>query len=122
VYKRNTVESVGILKRIPGLLNTMRKEGFARVNRQRKGDALRCLDRLREKPSKILARCKECTKETVKPSYNLRRKSVSFQEGRRMFTEGRRGMMNLEGFQAEQSRRRVYIELCKECRSSSRIA
>jgi hypothetical protein len=111
VYKRNTVESVGILKRIPGLLNTMRKEGFARVNRQRKGDALRCLDRLRENPSKILARCKECTKESVKPSYNLKRKSISFEEGGRMFTEGHQEMMNLEGFQAKQSRKRVYIEL-----------
>ena len=67
-YKRNMVGSVGILKRIPGLLNTLRKEGFARVHRQRKGDALRCLDKIREKPSKILSECKECVKETVTPS------------------------------------------------------
>jgi hypothetical protein len=80
-YKNNTFGSVGILKRTPGLLNTLRKEGFARVHRQRKGDALRCSGRLREKPSKILAECKECTEETVSPSYKLRRESEKLPGG-----------------------------------------
>jgi len=36
-------------------------------------------------------------------------------------TGGRKGTRNLGGFQAEQSHIRVYEELCKECRRSSRI-
>jgi hypothetical protein len=63
------------------LLNTLRKEGFARVHRQRKGDALRLPDRLREKPSKGLAERKECAKDTVSSSYKLRRKNVKFPGG-----------------------------------------
>jgi hypothetical protein len=62
-------------------LNTLRKEGFARVHRQRKGDALRLPGRLREKSSKGLAERKECTKETVSSSYKLRRKGVKFPGG-----------------------------------------
>jgi hypothetical protein len=62
------IGSVGILKRTPELLNTLRKEGFARVHRKMNGDALRCSYRLREKSSKILVECKECTEETVIPS------------------------------------------------------
>jgi hypothetical protein len=52
VHKNNTFGSVGILRRIPELLNILRKEGFARVHRQRKGDALNLSIRLREKSSK----------------------------------------------------------------------
>jgi hypothetical protein len=47
-----TFGSVETLKRIPELLNIMRKEGFARVHRQRKGDALNICIKLREKSSK----------------------------------------------------------------------
>jgi hypothetical protein len=63
------------------LLNTLRKEGFARVHRPRKGDALRLLEGLREKPSEGLAERKECTKDTVSSSYKLRRKGVKFPGG-----------------------------------------
>jgi hypothetical protein len=73
--------SVGILKKTPGLLNTLRKEGFARVHRQRKGDALRLPGRLREKPSKRSAERKECAKDTVSSSYKLRRKSAKLSRG-----------------------------------------
>jgi hypothetical protein len=59
-------------------LNTLRKEGFARVNRQRKGDALRLLDRIREKSSKGLAEHKECYKGVVILPYKLRRKGFKF--------------------------------------------
>jgi hypothetical protein len=51
-YKSNVVGSVGILKRILGLLNTVRKEGFARVHQQRKGDALNPSSRLGERSLK----------------------------------------------------------------------
>jgi hypothetical protein len=35
--------------------------------------------------------------------------------------EVHRGMVNFEGFQAEQRCQSVYIELCNDCRRSSRI-
>jgi len=54
VYKRKNFVSVGILKGILELLNILRKEGFGRFHHQRKGDALRCSDRPREKLSKLL--------------------------------------------------------------------
>ena len=57
------------------MLNILRKEIFARVHQKRKGDALRCSDRLREKPSRSLVERKECAEETVSPCYKLRRKS-----------------------------------------------
>jgi hypothetical protein len=63
----NTVGSVGTLKRIPELLNILRKEGFARVHRQRKGDALNPSVKLREKSSKNGFEHKECVEETVSP-------------------------------------------------------
>jgi hypothetical protein len=66
-------------------LNTLRKEGFARVHRQRKGDALRPSGRLREKPSKILAERKECAKDIVSSSYKLRRKGIKFPGGKEKF-------------------------------------
>jgi hypothetical protein len=100
-------------------LNILREEGFARVHRKRKGDALRCSDRPREKPSKILSEHKECTQETISPSYKLRRKREKFLGGKEKV---HRGTMNFEGFQAEQSCGRVCTELCKECRRSSIIA
>jgi hypothetical protein len=56
----------------------MRKEGFARVHQPRKGDALRLLEGLREKPSKGLNERKECTKDIVSSPYNRRRKGVKF--------------------------------------------
>jgi hypothetical protein len=52
LQKDHTVGNVGILKRIPELLNILRKEGFARVHQQRKGNALSPSIRLREKPLK----------------------------------------------------------------------
>jgi hypothetical protein len=51
-YKRNVPASVGILKKIPGFLNTMRKEGFERVHQQRKGDSLNPSGRLGERSLK----------------------------------------------------------------------
>jgi hypothetical protein len=60
----------------------LRKEGFSRVHRQRKGDSLRLPDGLREKSSKVLAQRKECTKDTVISSYKLRRKGSKFPGGR----------------------------------------
>jgi hypothetical protein len=113
------IGSVGILKRIPELLNILRKEGFARVHRQRKGDALRCSNRLRENLSKRLAEHKEWAQETVSPSYKLRRKSNKFPGGQE---EVHRGMVNFEGFQAEQNHRKVCAEFCKECGRISTIA
>jgi hypothetical protein len=80
-YKSNIVGSVGILKRIPGLLNTLRKEGFPRVHRQRKGDALNPSDRLREKSSKILVQRKECTEETVNSSYKSQEEEYNLSGG-----------------------------------------
>ena len=87
VHGRNTFGSVGILKRIAGLLNTMRKEGFARVHQQRKGDALRPSGRLREKSLNILAEHKECTKDIVSSYYKLRRKGIKFLGGKEKFHE-----------------------------------
>jgi hypothetical protein len=101
-------------------LNTLRKEGFARVYRKRKGYALRCSSNLRETPLKILAERKECTEETVSPYYKLKGESVNCQEVMRTFTEEHRETGNLEGFQAKQSHIKVYEELCKECRRSLR--
>jgi hypothetical protein len=66
-------------------LNTLRKEGFARVHRQRKGDTLRLVEGLREKPSKILAENKECAKDTVSSSYKIRRKGIEFLGGHKKF-------------------------------------
>jgi hypothetical protein len=63
------------------LLNNLRKEGFARVQRPRKGDSLRLLEGLREKPSKFLAKHKECNKDIVSSSYNLRRKGIKLPRG-----------------------------------------
>jgi hypothetical protein len=59
----------------------LRKEGFARVHQQRKGDALKLPFRLREKLSKCLAECKECTKGTVSLPYKIRRKGIKFLGG-----------------------------------------
>jgi hypothetical protein len=59
----------------------VRKEGFERVHRKRKGDALKCSGRLREKPMKILAKCKECAGKTVSSYYKLRRKSEKLPGG-----------------------------------------
>jgi hypothetical protein len=88
VHKDNTVESVGILRRIPELLNILRKEGFARVHRQRKGDALNPSRRLREKSSNNLAKHKECTQDTVSPSYKLRRKREKLPGGHEKVHKG----------------------------------
>jgi hypothetical protein len=75
--------------------------------------------KLRDSSSKKDFESKECAKDIVSPSYNLRRKTKKLPGGH----EGvHRGMVNFEGFQAKQSRRRVYAELYKECRRSSRIA
>jgi hypothetical protein len=63
-------------------LNTLRKEGFARVHRQRKGYALRPSGRLREKSSKILAERKECAKDIVSSPYKLRRKGIKLPGGK----------------------------------------
>jgi hypothetical protein len=49
-HRRNTLWSVGSVERTLGFLNTLRKEGFARVHRPKKGDALILLKGLREKP------------------------------------------------------------------------
>jgi hypothetical protein len=78
VHRSNTFWSVGSVERTPRLLNTLRKEGFARVHQQRKGDALILLEGLKEKPSEGLNEHKECTKDTVSSYYKLRRKSVKF--------------------------------------------
>ena len=51
MHRSNTFKSVGDVKTTLGFFTTTRKEGFARVHRPRKGDALRLLERLREKPS-----------------------------------------------------------------------
>jgi hypothetical protein len=83
------LEVLESLKRTPGLLNTLRKEGFARVYRQRKGDALRCSDRLREKLLKILVKHKECAKETVSPPYKLRREREILPGGMRKCADAR---------------------------------
>jgi hypothetical protein len=99
-------------------LNTLRKEAFVRVHQQRKGDALRCSDRLREKPSKILVECKECAKETVSSYCKLKRKGEKFPGGHE---EGQREAVNLEGFQAKKSHKSVCAELWKECKRGSRI-
>jgi hypothetical protein len=72
VHKDNKFESVGILRTIPKLLNILRKEGFARVHRQRKGDSLNLSRRLREKQSKIRVECKHCAQEIVIPYYKLK--------------------------------------------------
>jgi hypothetical protein len=85
------LEVLESLKRTPRLLNTPRKEGFARVHRKRKGDALICSNRLREKSSKSLVECKECIDETVSPPYKLRRESEKLPGGTRKSTEGHRG-------------------------------
>jgi hypothetical protein len=61
VHKEKIIRSVGILRRIPELMNILRKEGFARVHRQRKWDALNLSIRPREKPSKNGVERKECT-------------------------------------------------------------
>jgi hypothetical protein len=113
----NMVGSVGILKRIPELLNILRKEGFARVHRQRKGDALNPSIKLREKSSKNGVEHKECTKDTVSSYYKSQEEEKKFPRGHK---EVHRGTVNFEGFQAEKNRRRVCVELCKECKRSSR--
>jgi len=51
LHRRNIFWSVGSIERNPGLLNTLRKEGFARVHRPRKGDALILLEGLRKNSS-----------------------------------------------------------------------
>jgi hypothetical protein len=56
VHRSNTFRSVGDIEITPGFLTTMRKEGFARVHQPRKGEALRLLEGLREKPSERLKR------------------------------------------------------------------
>jgi len=79
--KNNIVGSVGIFKRTPGLLKTLRKEVFKREHRKRKEYSLRCSGRLREKPSKNLAEIKEGTEETVSTSYKLRREREKLPKG-----------------------------------------
>jgi hypothetical protein len=77
------------------------------VHPQRKRDALNPYVKLRKKSSKNEAECKGCTEDIVSPYYKLRRKSEKFPGGE----EVHRGTMNFEGFQDEQSCRRV----CAEC-------
>jgi hypothetical protein len=82
VHRRNTFWSVGCIERIPWFLNTLRKEGFARVHRPRTGYSLILLEGLREKLSKdVNERCKECTKDTLSSSYKLKRNNIKFLEG-----------------------------------------
>jgi hypothetical protein len=52
MHRGNMIGSVVTLRRLSELLNILRKEGFARVHRQRKGVALNLSIRLREKSSK----------------------------------------------------------------------
>ena len=111
------IGSVGILKRTPELLDILRKEGFARVHRQRKGDALNPSVTLRENSSKNGVEHKECAKDIVIPYYKLRRKRKKLLGGH---AEVHNKMVKFEGFQAEQSHRRVYVEIYKECRRSLR--
>jgi hypothetical protein len=59
---------------------------------------------------------KECTQDTVSPSYKLKRKIMNLPGGHE---EVHKGRVNFEGFQADQSRKRVCVELCKECRRNS---
>jgi hypothetical protein len=81
VHRSNTFWSVGCVERIPGLFNTLRKEGFARVHRPRKRDSLRLMEGLMENPSEDLNEHKECTNDTVSSSYKLKRKGIKFPGG-----------------------------------------
>jgi hypothetical protein len=65
-----------------GIKNTLRKEGFARVHRQRKEDALRPSGKLRKKSLKSLVECKECTKDILSSYYKLGRKAVKLSRGK----------------------------------------
>jgi hypothetical protein len=73
VHRRNTFWSVGDIEKTLGLLNTLRKEGFARVHRPRKEYFLRLLEGLKEKSLEGLNEHKECTKDKVSSSYKLGR-------------------------------------------------
>jgi hypothetical protein len=119
VHKNNKVGSIVTFKRIPELLNTLRKEGFARVHQRRKGDALKPSGMKRERSLNILVECKECAEGVVSPSYKLRRKSMKFPGGNEKV---HKETMNFKGFQEVHSRGRVCAEFCKECRRNSRIA
>jgi hypothetical protein len=81
VHRRNIFWSVGSIERTPGLLKTLRKEGFARVHRPRKGYSLMLLEGIRDKLPKHLVECKDCAKDKIISSYKLWRKGFKFPGG-----------------------------------------
>jgi hypothetical protein len=110
-HKDNTFGSVGILRRILELLNILRKEGFARVHRQRKEDALNISIRLRENLSKNGVERQVLHRDNCKSILQDQEEEREVAKGAQ---ESRKGIRNLGGFQAEKSHRRVCIELWKE--------
>jgi hypothetical protein len=80
-------------------LNTLRKEGFARVHQQRKGEDLKTF---REAKGEVVKKMSQA--QGVRQRYfkfilkSSGGKVLSFQEGRRKSTEGHRELRTLEVF------------------------